>query len=92
MGDVSLSLCLMLGGVLLHYRLDSDFLPEMDGGGFVIDYVAPPGTSLTETNRALLGIEDILRKNPDVESYSRRTGAALGFHLVEPNTATSWSS
>ncbi len=83
---VGLSLCLMLGGVLLHYRLESDFLPPMDEGGFVIDYVAPPGTSLTETNRKLLGVEDILKRTPDVESYSRRTGAALGFHLVEPNT------
>jgi len=73
-------------GAVLYLRLDSEFLPEMDEGGFVIDYVAPPGTSLTETNRALLLAEEIIRKNEDVESYSRRTGAALGFHLVEPNT------
>ncbi|MEP7120855.1 MAG: efflux RND transporter permease subunit [Byssovorax sp.] len=83
---VGLSGLILLAGAALYLRLDSDFLPEMDEGGFVIDYVAPPGTSLTETNRALLQAEEIVRKNEDVESYSRRTGAALGFHLVEPNT------
>jgi len=67
-------------------RLDSDFLPAMDEGGFVIDYVGPPGTSLAETHRELLNAEALLKANPDVESFSRRTGAALGFEVVEPNT------
>ena len=83
---VGFSGVILLAGATLYLRLDTDFLPEMDEGGFVIDYVAPPGTSLTETNRALLQAEEILRKNEDVESYSRRTGAALGFHVHEPNT------
>ena len=30
--------------------------------------------------------EKILIATPDIESYSRRTGAALGFEVVEPNT------
>ena len=77
---------LLLGGAALYMNLSSDFLPEMDEGGFVIDYVAPPGTSLTETDRALRQVERILRETSEVESYSRRTGAALGFHVVEPNT------
>ena len=53
---------------------------------FVIDYIAPPGTSLAETNRQMLHAEAILKSTPEVESYSRRTGSALGVHLVEPNT------
>ncbi len=84
--SVGLSVLVLLVGGILYLRLESDFLPEMDEGGFVIDYIAPPGTSLTETNRALLEVEKILQKNEDVESYSRRTGAALGLHVVEPNT------
>jgi CzcA family heavy metal efflux pump len=83
---LGLSGLVLLGGIALSLRLKTDFLPEMDEGGFVIDYVAPPGTSLAETDRALLEVEKILRATPEVESYSRRTGAALGFHLVEPNT------
>ena len=58
----------------------------MDEGGFVIDYRTPYGTSLAETNRQLLQAEEILRATPEVESYSRRTGAQLGFAITEPNT------
>ena len=76
----------LMCSVGVYWRLESEFLPEMDEGGFVIDYVAPPGTSLSETHRALLQVEDILKETPEVEGYSRRTGAALGFGLVEPNT------
>src|SRR5215831_6826251 len=36
-----------------------------------------PGTSLAETNRELTEIEAILKKNPYVYTYSRRTGLAL---------------
>ena len=52
----------------------------------VIDYVAPPGTSLSETSRQLVQAEEILRDTPEVESYSRRTGARLALALAEPNT------
>ncbi|HVY64243.1 MAG TPA: efflux RND transporter permease subunit [Gammaproteobacteria bacterium] len=73
-------------GVVIYARLPSEFLPPLDEGGFVIDYVAPFGTSLTETNRQLLQAEDILRATPEVESYSRRTGARLALAIAEPNT------
>src|SRR5207247_7386574 len=34
------------------YRLlGSEFLPEFDEGAFILDYVAPPGASLGETDR-----------------------------------------
>ena len=33
----------------------------MDEGGFILDYVAPPGTSLTETDRLLRQVEAIVR-------------------------------
>ena len=76
----------MFLGVGIYQRLESEFLPPMDEGGFVIDYVAPWGTSLAETDRQLKIAEKIIRAHPDIESYSRRTGAALGFEVVEPNT------
>jgi multidrug efflux pump subunit AcrB len=73
-------------GIGIYQRLESEFLPPMDEGGFVIDYVAPWGTSLAETHRQLQIAEKIITAHPDIESYSRRTGAALGFEVVEPNT------
>ena len=85
---LTLGLCLLtlLAGGALYLRLESDFLPPMDEGGFVIDYYTPPGTSLSETNRQLLQAEQVLRAVPEVESYSRRTGARLALAIAEPNT------
>src|SRR5581483_4401441 len=70
------------------YRfLGTDLLPAFDEGGFVLDYVMPPGSSLQETSRVLSHVERILRDTPEVESWSRRTGLELGLAAVtEPNT------
>jgi len=76
----------LLLGVGVYRHLESEFLPPLDEGGFVIDYVAPFGTSLAETDRQLLQAEEILRQVPEVESYSRRTGARLALSIAEPNT------
>jgi CzcA family heavy metal efflux pump len=69
----------------IYRGLESEFLPPMDEGGFVIDYLTPPGTSLAETHRQLQYAEDIIRAVPELESYSRRTGAQLGLFITEPN-------
>ncbi len=61
-------------------------MPVMDEGGFILDYIAPPGTSLTETDRLLRQVEAILRDTPEVQTYSRRTGLQLGGGLTEANT------
>ena len=66
-------------------RVTSGFMPQMDEGGFVLDYFAPPGLSLTETDRLVLQMEDIIRSVPEVASYSRRTGLQLGGGLTEAN-------
>lgn len=65
--------------------LETGFLPEMDEGSIVLDYKSPPGTSLDETDRILNEVEKILVTIPEFESYSRRTGAQMGFFITEPN-------
>ena len=70
----------------LYQNLGSEFLPAFDEGAFVLDYVAPAGTSLEETDRILQDVEDKLKDTPEVESYSRRTGLQLGLSITEPNT------
>jgi len=65
----------------------SDLLPEMDEGGFTIDYIMPAGSSLAETNRVVSHVEEMLHEVPEVESTSRRTGLQLGLAAVtEANT------
>jgi multidrug efflux pump subunit AcrB len=70
-----------------YKSLGSDLLPAMDEGGFVIDYIMPPGSSLQETNRVISHVEKMVREVPEVEGYSRRTGLQLGLAAVtEANT------
>jgi CzcA family heavy metal efflux pump len=78
---------LVLGTWFAYRGLGSDLLPEMDEGGFVLDYIMPAGSSLTETNRVLEHVERILRATSEVESTSRRTGLQMGLAAVtEANT------
>ena len=72
-------------GVLLYSRLETGFLPEMDEGGFVVDYWTPPGTSLAETDKIVRGFEDRVKRIPEIASFSRRTGAELGLFVTEQN-------
>lgn len=65
-----------------YSQLGSDLLPEMDEGAFILDYLTPAGTSLTETNRVLQHVEQILRNTPEVLITSRRTGLQLGLAAV----------
>ena len=70
-----------------YHFLGSDLLPEMDEGGFVLDYIMPAGSSLAETNRVISHVEKMLRDTPEVEGTSRRTGLQLGLAAVtEANT------
>ncbi|HKW94834.1 MAG TPA: efflux RND transporter permease subunit [Methylomirabilota bacterium] len=73
-------------GYLSYSQLGTGFIPRMDEGGFIVDYVAPPGTSLSETDRLLREVERIVTSIPEVDSYSRRTGLQLGGGLTEANT------
>lgn len=76
---------LILITYILLPKLPSGFLPEMDEGSIVLDYESPPGTSLEETDRMLRYVDQVLKKIPEVESFSRRTGTQMGFFITEPN-------
>jgi len=67
---------------ICYKNLGSDLLPQMDEGGFILDYIMPAGSSLDETNRVINDVEGILRVIPEVESFSRRTGLQLGLATV----------
>ncbi|MGB6191897.1 MAG: efflux RND transporter permease subunit, partial [Terracidiphilus sp.] len=79
---------LLIAATYTGYRfLGSDLLPEMDEGGFILDYIMPAGSSLTETNRVMEHVDRILHSIPEVESTSRRTGLQMGLAAVtEANT------
>jgi Cation/multidrug efflux pump len=70
-------LVLIVGTYFAFQSLGSNLLPNMDEGGFTLDYFTPPGTSLTETDRVLRHVERILKSTPEVEGVTRRTGLQL---------------
>lgn len=79
------TLIVVVFGGFVYTRVETGFLPEMDEGGFVLDYRLPPGTSLAETNKVVSQIEQVLKGTPEVAAFSRRTGSQLGFFATDPN-------
>ncbi|HET7502258.1 MAG TPA: efflux RND transporter permease subunit [Kofleriaceae bacterium] len=72
-----------IAGYVARRGVATGFLPAMDEGVFVIDFFLPAGTSLEETDRIAGAIDDVLRRTPEVATFTRRTGTELG-----PATAT----
>ena len=76
---------LLVIGVVGFLKVPTGFMPEMQEGGFVIDYRTAPGTSLAESNRLIAQVEGIIGSTPGVDTWSRRTGTQLGGGLTEAN-------
>ena len=78
---------LLIGGGLIGWaswnHVPSGFMPHMDEGGFILDYKAQSGAALSDTDRLLRQVEQIITATPEVASYSRRTGLQLGGGLSE---------
>jgi len=83
--SISIVVLLALSIFIILPKIETGFLPEMDEGSIVLDYLSPPGTSLEETDRILQQVEKIITTVPEVETYSRRTGTQMGFFITEPN-------
>jgi CzcA family heavy metal efflux pump len=81
-------MAVLAAGTFFVYRLlGSEFLPAFEEHGFILDYTAPPGASLDETDRMLSHVEAMLKETPEVDGYSRRTGLQLGMAgVTEPNS------
>ncbi|MCL4492219.1 MAG: efflux RND transporter permease subunit [Nitrospirae bacterium] len=74
-------------GYVGYRQVGSGFMPVMDEGGFILDCLTPAGTALSETDRLMRQVETIIRATPEVQTYSRRTGAQLGGGLTEANSS-----
>ncbi len=72
--------------VVLFYQVGTGFFPAADEGGFVLDYITPAGSALTETDRQVKKMEAIVAATPEVAAYSRRTGSELGLFATAQNT------
>jgi CzcA family heavy metal efflux pump len=68
------------------YLVGTGFFPAADEGGFVLDYLTPAGSALSETDRQVRAIEKVVADTPEVAAYSRRTGSELGLFATAQNT------
>jgi len=86
LASVGLALLLAAATVGLFYSVGSGFLPPADEGGFVVDYLTPAGSALSETDRQVRAMEKVIAGTPEVASYSRRTGSELGLFATAQNS------
>jgi CzcA family heavy metal efflux pump len=81
---VGLALLLTALSVWLAGTFGTSFLPEFNEGTFTVFVMAPPGTSLEESDRIAQGVEQRLAQVEGVRSVVRRTGRAERDEHAEP--------
>ncbi|MEP6757225.1 MAG: efflux RND transporter permease subunit [Chthonomonadales bacterium] len=63
--------------LLLVPMIGSELMPQTDSGDFTIVVNMPPGTALSVTNEAMLKVENILNKDPNVATAFAASGTRL---------------
>jgi CzcA family heavy metal efflux pump len=84
--SVAVAVLLAALTVGLFYSVGTGFFPAADEGGFVLDYLTPEGSALSETDRQVKEMEKVISATPEVASYSRRTGSELGLFATAQNS------
>ena len=75
----------MVVAYFVYNNIGTDYLPPLDEGAFILDYITPPQSTMADTTALLESIQSILKSTPEVAAFSRRTGTQLGFFLTESN-------
>ncbi|MBL8737135.1 MAG: efflux RND transporter permease subunit, partial [Planctomycetes bacterium] len=73
-----------LGSLAVGRTFGTSFLPTFNEGTFTVFLMAPPGTSLVESDRLATGVEARLSRLPGVRAVVRRTGRAERDEHAEP--------
>ncbi len=81
---VCCALLATVASLLLARTFGTSFLPEFNEGTFTVFLLAPPGTSLEESDRMALSVERQLVDIEGVRSVVRRTGRAERDEHAEP--------
>ena len=72
-------------------KLNTGFLPVLDEGTIVLDYLTPPGTALDASDAMMRRVDTVVLHHPDVATYMRRTGTnmsssiSLASGVIPPN-------
>lgn len=68
---------LVFSSVLIVNKLKTGFLPELDEGSIVLDYIGPTGATLDASDAILKEVDKTVLSHPDVATYMRRTGTNM---------------
>ena len=81
----------VVSSILLIYKLETGFLPELDEGSIVLDYIATSGTTLDASDAILKEVDKVVLGHADVATYMRRTGTnmisgiSMASGIIPPN-------
>jgi len=85
---VALALGLLLCSALLVPKLGSEFVPNLDEGDIAMHALRIPGTSLEQAIRLQEGLEEEIKKLPEVERVFAKIGTAeVATDAVPPSVA-----
>ncbi|MCO6048983.1 efflux RND transporter permease subunit [Mesorhizobium sp. RP14(2022)] len=73
---ILLGLLFFAGSIFVATRLPTEFMPATDQGRAVASVELQPGSTLAETDRAVMAVSERLRKQPEVKSVFAEIGTA----------------
>jgi cobalt-zinc-cadmium resistance protein CzcA len=73
---ISIALLLLIVSILFFRNLGSEFIPTLEEGDYVIEFVLPQGSSLSQSTETVMIAERMLLKFPEVKMAIGKTGAA----------------
>jgi CzcA family heavy metal efflux pump len=68
---------LIIPSIFMISHLKTGFLPELDEGSIVLDYIGPTGASLDASDAILRVVDSVVLSHPEVATYMRRTGTNM---------------
>lgn len=75
---ICVAIGLLVGSISLLRYLPQSFFPSMDPGEFWVGVKMPPGTPLSETDRLVRHVEEIVRNQPEVRHFFSKVGSSGG--------------
>ncbi|MFD1774751.1 efflux RND transporter permease subunit [Paenibacillus rhizophilus] len=95
---ISISILLFVAAALFAARLPFSLLPSTAGGQVAVKVELPKGTPLSEVDKEVKAVEDVLHNNAQIASYSSTFGSSFtpqaddvfdqgGGYIQQPNVA-----
>ncbi len=74
---VGAALLTFVGSLMLVPLIGTEFIPEYDRGEFFVAVKSAPGTSLDGTARLTAGVEQVIRKYPEIQDVYTTIGSGI---------------